>query len=1003
MTDINIRDERSLIKYQKRVERELTRLRIENHIAVTLRDMEKGIGELVERERQRNLTATYTNIIMENSADRFILLDEHLRLLLFSHNFETEGMLAADPGVELETILSLLSPDSTPEDVSEIRASLEEILNSGTALKYPMTIGDGDDTRYFDTISKGVNDIGSGRRGVVMTFTETTALTRAMQAAQTADKAKSAFLANMSHEIRTPINAIVGISEIALGRGGLSAEMSSDLSIIQNSAAGLLSIINDILDFSKLESGKFQIVPVEYALPSLLMDISNMICVKLTNSPVRLLMTTDASLPFTLYGDDIRVKQILVNLLNNATKFTKTGFIELRVDGEYLPDNRVKLTIKVIDSGIGIKKEDIGKLFGTFSQVDTQRNRAITGSGLGLSISRNLAETMGGGITVESEYGSGSTFTVTIIQEVRGTQVIGSVTHKEKVRMLVVEDDEILLDNIGRTLDNLGVEWKVCHSTDKLRNYEGYTHVLLLRKNLETYREKLEFMFPSDNIYLLLDQGEMASPDYLAYKQLQLPLLSLQIINALNGEDIVSSMKKAGFKRSQIVPLTYARVLVVDDNATNLQVAKGLMAPYKMQLDTASSGFKAIEMVRKTKYDAIFMDHMMPEMDGVEATQYIRNLDGEYYKKVPIIALTANAMSEARDMFLNSGMDDFISKPIEIVQLHRVIKKFIESKAPKGYLEPYKKAMEQQAASDAQKASASPAEGSAAPAAQGTPAVPAISFPAAVAGSAADSSLLSGLLQQNNLLLNQNSMLLQQILGVVTAQPSAAAVPPAASAVPQPEPVPADAEEEDEETDGDDGIPGVNMEAAIEGCGGMREVYDEILATYSEDLKAREKEVESLYAARDIKGFTIVVHALKSASRSIGAADLGEAAFSLEKHGKAEEWDAIEQEYPAFMTALREMAAQVEQYLSKHLPPKEEAPAEDKELLSGFRAETVQRLQAACADMDYMQAEDILHEMDGFCYPESETEVLASMLKACADFEYDRLEALAAELKSDSE
>lgn len=997
MSDITVRDERSFIKYRKRMERELTRTRIENHIAVTLRDMERGVGELAERERQRNLTAAYTNIIMENSADRFILLDEHLRLLLLSHNFETERMHAAEPGMELEALMKLLSPDSPAEAVAAFRRALESILNSGEALKHPLTFGEGDSTRYFDSIAKGVDDIGSGRKGVVLTFTETTALTRAMQAAQTADKAKSAFLANMSHEIRTPINAIVGISEIALARGGLTPEMTNDLSIIQNSATGLLSIINDILDFSKLESGKFQIIPVEYTLPSLLMDISNMICVKLTNSPVRLLMSTDASLPFTLYGDDIRVKQILINLLNNATKFTRAGIIELRVDGERLSENRVRLTIKVIDSGIGIRKEDIGKLFGTFSQVDTQRNRAITGSGLGLAISRNLAEAMGGGITVESEYGFGSTFTVTLIQEVRGTQTIGSVNQKEKIRMLVTEDDELLLNNIGRTLDNLGIEWQVCRSTDKLRSFEGFTHAMILRKNFEVYREKLEFMFRNENIYLLLDQGEMASPDYIAYKQLQLPLLSLQIINALNGEEIVSSVKKVGFKRSQIVPLTFARVLIVDDNATNLQVAKGLMAPYQMQLETASSGYKAIELVRKNKYDVIFMDHMMPEMDGVETTQHIRELDGEYYKKVPIIALTANAMSDAKEMFLSSGMDDFISKPIEIAQLHRVIKKFIESKAPKGYLEEYKNYKVREAAADMLETAAQKTAGSAVqtfPTASAIPAFSAVTLPAA-GPAAADTGLLGGLLQQNNLLLSQNSLLLQQLIGLVSAQPSAVqgSTAPASSPAPvSPKVFPEDSN--------DERIPGVNMEAAIEGCGGSKEVYHEILATYSEDLKNRIKEVEALYAARDIKNFTIVVHALKSASRSIGAADLGEAAYALEKHAKAEEWDAIEQEYPAFLTSLREMGDQVGRYLDVYCP-KKEAPAEEKELLSGFSAKTVKRLKAACADMDYMQAEDILHEMDGFRYPEAQAKTLCSMLKACEDFEYDRLEALVTELKSD--
>ena len=175
----------------------------------------------------------------------------------------------------------------------------------------------------------------------------------------------------------------------------------------------------------------------------------------------------------------------------------------------------------------------------------------------------------------------------------------------------------------------------------------------------------------------------------MQYKQLQLPLMCMQIINALNGERIASSYKRRSFDRSQIIPLTFARVLLVDDNVTNLQVAKGLMAPYKMTIDAATSGFKAIELVKKNKYDLIFMDHMMPEMDGVETTQHIRDLPGEYYRKVPIIALTANAVSDAKETFLSGGMDDFLAKPIEMTELHRILKHFVLSKAPEDYVRKY--------------------------------------------------------------------------------------------------------------------------------------------------------------------------------------------------------------------------------------------------------------------------------------------------------------------------
>ena len=510
-------------------------------------------------------------------------------------------------------------------------------------------------------------------------------LREAALVAQEANQAKSTFLANMSHEIRTPMNAIVGISEILLGKE-LPEDVRMDIATIQNSGSSLLGIINDILDFSKIETGRFEINEVEYMLPSVLMDVSNVISVRLAGRPVYFMMDIDPNIPNHFIGDDIRIKQILLNLVGNSMKFTHEGYIELRAEGHFTQEHEYELVFEVRDSGIGIQKKDMDKLFKIFSQVDTKKNRSISGSGLGLSISRNLARMMGGDLTVHSEYGRGSIFTVKILQKVTRYEKIGEVRRKNSVRMLICEQNEAIIHTLRRTMEKLELDYEVCRDPNHVRSFDGMTHVLIRRKAFGGLREKLEFMFPQSNIYLILDNDEHAEGPYMSYKQLQLPLICMQLINALNGEEIVSSIRKKTFDRSSIIPLTFARVLVVDDNATNLQVAEGLMAPYHMKIDTATSGFKAIELAKAIHYDAIFMDHMMPEMDGIEAAQYIRNLPGEYYKKLPIIALTANAMTDARQMFLDAGMNDFVAKPIEMTELNRVLKKYVQVNAPEGYL-----------------------------------------------------------------------------------------------------------------------------------------------------------------------------------------------------------------------------------------------------------------------------------------------------------------------------
>jgi len=443
-------------------------------------------------------------------------------------------------------------------------------------------------------------------------------LEEALETAKTASIAKSSFLANMSHEIRTPMNAILGIAEIQLQDDKLPPKIREALDKIYNSGDLLLNIINDILDLSKIEAGKLELTPSKYEAASLINDTVTLNMMRIGSKPIEFQLSVDENTPSTLYGDELRIKQILNNLLSNAIKYTDEGVVKLLVsveeDGiEDTPaglnndpapggqTDSVAVVFRISDTGQGMTKEQISKLFDEYSRFNMEANRTKEGAGLGMSITQNLIRLMNGKITVESEANRGTVFTVRIPQ--------GRINHSV----------------LGRAL----------------------------AESLEKFQAS-------------------------GTKQL---------------------------KRAQIVfePMPYGSVLVVDDVESNLYVAKGLMAPYGLSIDTVMSGFEAISKIKKgSVFDIVFMDHMMPKMDGIEATKHIRDLG---YTQ-PIVALTANAVVGQSEVFLANGFDGFISKPIDVRQLDSTLKKFVRDKQPPEVLEAalQKKSGEQSAGGAAQPA-----------------------------------------------------------------------------------------------------------------------------------------------------------------------------------------------------------------------------------------------------------------------------------------------------------
>ena len=476
--------------------------------------------------------------------------------------------------------------------------------------------------------------------------------------AEAANKAKSTFISNLSHEIRTPMNAIIGMTEILL-RDTYTAQQTEYLHNIQTSGNSLLGIINDILDYSKMESGKFDMVQDVYEPFNAFRDLGMMFLNRIGDKDIELLVEMDPRLPRTLYGDSLRVRQLIINIVNNAIKYTERGFIHFSMMIDAITDQMVVLKVTTTDTGKGIKPEDQKQLFDAFQRVDVKKNAAIEGTGLGLSITKQLVELMGGTISVSSEYGKGSTFTFTIQQGLIPTEQRTAATLNAAVSHARISGEFSKPELLEHLIRLIKMHTLTYVPYEDLNDSNQVDFFFTDRTELEQIKSEL-----SSNTkicYLYNPLKEIAKGD--EYICVPKPLCNSSFCNALNNQK--SETQTASAKRFDF-SAPNAHVLIVDDMDMNLRVATGLLKPLEIQIDTAKSGAIALEKLQHTHYDLIFMDHMMPEMDGIETTKKIREMDDPYYKKVPIIALTANAVQGAKEEFLRGGMNDFVAKPIAI-------------------------------------------------------------------------------------------------------------------------------------------------------------------------------------------------------------------------------------------------------------------------------------------------------------------------------------------------
>ena len=646
---------------------------------------------------------------------------------------------------------------------------------------------------------------------------------------------KDDFLANVSHEIRTPINTICGMSELIL-QDELPYITRENVLNIQRSGRDLMAVVSDILDFSELQSGKVEIEEEAYNITSTINDVINMALARKSEKNIELIVDCDANIPSALLGDEKKIRRVIMNLVDNALKFTDFGCVTIGI-GCRRETYGINLIITVKDTGIGMSEESVEKLFTSYNQVDTSRRRHEGGVGLGLAISHVIIRKMGGAITVKSKLDKGTVVRVVIPQKVLDETPIASIQNRESVNVATYIDMEQFgmeairdeyQQSILHMVEQLRGKCHICRNFPELQRREekeAFTHIFI---SVAEYREQQEYfdkLARKTNVIVVLDNSDekLVTNPYLL--KIYKPFYILTIVSVLNG--MYNARKARMLSSAAKFSTRDTHVLVVDDNRMNIRVIQGLLENYNIKVSVATGGQEALDKLVVSDYDFIFMDHMMPEMDGVETLHRIRHKVGSYYQKVPVVALTANAVAGTREMLLAEGFNDFLEKPIERSVLERVLKRNL----PSGKIV-YKGQVEE------------------------------------------------------------------------TSRPAMVAAAPVAEKI----------EEEAGAKHSDElkslMAAGLEVEQGILYCNG-KEQYINVLRGYCEDCDDASVLADELFAQENWKDYTIAVHGMKSAMRSIGAIPLSETARLLELAGRENRIDYILEHHNELMSEYNGLFAKL--------------------------------------------------------------------------------------------
>ena len=615
-------------------------------------------------------------------------------------------------------------------------------------------------------------------------------LQAAVSAVEKAEGARDIFLANMSHELRTPINTILGLNELIIRESQEEAikEYARD---IRQAGNILLTLVSDILDFSKLEADKLQLNEGIYDVSSLLNDLINSISLQLRRKKLDLQLNIAQDIPYKLQGDEIHIRQIISNLLSNAVKYTQKGRVTLYFAWKDVAEDEIELDVIVKDTGIGIKDEDIPKLFKAFQRMDSTVRNKDDRTGLGLAITKGLVEKMGGELNVQSVYGKGSAFSFKIRQKVVDRAPLGDFEKQYRESLRSIED----------------------------------------------YHEKF------------------------------------------------------------IAPM--GRILIVDDNSMNLAVAQGLLKGTRLQIDVASSGEECLELIKRKTYHVICMDHMMPVMDGVQTLHAIRGLEGNPSRDIPVIALTANAVAGARELYLKEGFQDYLTKPIDADKFENMLIEYLPSNVV--YL------THNMDINDA--------------------------YEEEEAG--------------NELSIRESQLYLM----------------------------------------------GFNLRNGLKYMGGDKVLYGKVLHDFHSILQEKEEALKDFLNKGDMPGYTIIVHSLKGNARNVGADDLADEAFELEKMAKAGQLEDVTVRSPILFSMMNNMRNSLKVYLDneeKQEVKKEthEQPEMEKITEDDWR-KALQELADRLDDFDGDTASAKIRELKWYDRPESDKKMLRLCEKAVKDFAYD--------------